>query len=226
MRNLPLRVTLTFFALGVVSLGAQTSKISQLPDGTFSDNIYSNDALGLRYKIPSGWIATADPKGPVSLDIRNPDGPVNKCSKVLLSFHAPHKIEGRFNSMEVFFAIDPACFPDAEFPHSMNKGKIQKFAGKIVKAFSNTPYILPSGADVDALNLDLARRPIIILTGESVINAIEDPSPVTKEPLHVNVLLCLRESNGYWVAWGALADDASKEELKKTNVDFSVDVKH
>src|SRR5438309_107503 len=91
MRNLLIFVALFFSALRGIGLGGRGSKISELPDGTLSGKVYSNDALGMRYEIPSGWIATADPKGPVSLDSRKPDGPVNQCSKVVLALHAPER---------------------------------------------------------------------------------------------------------------------------------------
>jgi hypothetical protein len=221
MRNLVILVALIFLALGATGFGSFRSKISQLPDGTMSGKTYSNDALGLRYEAPTGWIATADPKGPVSLDYREPDGSANQCSKVLLSLHAPQQAEGRFNSMATLFAIDPACFSGAKFPKSLeDKNKIQKFADKIVKAFSNTPYISRNGADVDAVRA--TGRLIIILTGEEVIDAVESRDQATKEQLHVNTLFCLAESNGYWVAWTALADDSSRAEMKNSNVQFKV----
>ena len=53
----------------------------------------------------------------------------------------------------------------------------------------------------------------IFLTGETNINAFADQTK--KEPLHVNTLFSLTEYNGYWIAWTALADDPSKEQLKK-----------
>lgn len=173
----------------------------------------------MRYEVPDGWIATADPKGPVSLDSRKPDGPVNQCSKVLLALHAPQQGEGRFNSMATVFAIDPNCFPGAKFPRSQkDKSKILKFGQKIVNAFSNTPFISRKGANVDASRL--GARLIIVLTEDDVINAVEGGDEVTKEQLHVNTLFALTEANGYWVAWTARADDASREELKTTNISF------
>jgi hypothetical protein len=151
MRNPLVLVALIFSALGAIALGSSGSKISQLPDGSLSGKIYSNEALGLRYDVPSGWVATADPKGPVSLDYRRPDGPANQCSKILLSLHAPQQSEGRFNSTATLLVIDPSCFSGTKFPKSLeDKNKILKFADKIVKAFSNTPYISRNGADIDA----------------------------------------------------------------------------
>jgi hypothetical protein len=216
MRNLPMFTVVTLFALGAAALGSSKSKISQLPDGTLSGNVYSNDALGLSYEFPSGWTATADPKRPVNLDSRKPDGLVNQCSKILLSLEAPRKTEGRFTSVATLFAIDPGCFPGTEFPHSMDKGKIQKVADKIIRSFSNTPYISPDGAYV--VGYWSQGRVIIHLTGGVIVNAVEGPHPATKEPLHLNISFIFTESNGYWVAWAFAADDPSAEELKNAEV--------
>jgi hypothetical protein len=213
LRNLVF-FALIFPALGATGFGSPGSKISQLPDGIMSGRVYSNNALELRYEIPNGWIATADPNGPVTLDNRGPDGPVNQCSKVLLSLHAPEQAKGQFNSTVTLLAIDPGCFPGAKFPKSLkDKKKIHEFARKIVNFFAHTAYISSNGADIDAG--DQAGRLGIWLTGVDVINAPDGQT--TKEPLRVNKLLGLVESNGYWFAWANLADDATKTELQQRN---------
>ena len=99
-----------------------------------------------------------------------------------------------------------------------DKSKILNFGQKIVNAFSNTAFISRKGANVDASHL--GDRLIILLTEEDVINAVEGGDEVTKEQLHVNTLFALTEANGYWVAWTARADDASREELKTSNISF------
>jgi len=218
MRILLIPVTLTFFALGAVSLGAPTPKISQLPDGTLSSNIYSNDALGVSFEFPDGWTATLDPKHAVSLDYRKPEEPANQCSKILLSLEAPHQVEGRFYSVASLFAIDPGCFPGTEFPHSLDKAKIQKLADKIIKTYSHSPYISPYGAFVVG---DMSQgRVFIRLTQGVIINALFGHPAARKEPLNVNNSIVVTESNSYWVAWAYLADDPSTEELKKAKLEF------
>ena len=218
MRILLIPVTLTFFALGAVSLGAPTPKISQLPDGTLSSNIYSNDALGVSFEFPDGWTATLDPKHAVSLDYRKPEEPANQCSKILLSLEAPHQVEGRFYSVASLFAIDPGCFPGTEFPHSLDKAKIQKLADKIIKTYSHSPYISPYGAFVVG---DMSQgRVFIRLTQGVIIIALFGHPAARKEPLNVNNSIVVTESNSYWVAWAYLADDPSTEELKNAKEEF------
>lgn len=228
MRNVLILIALTLSPLGAVGIDSTGPKISQLPDGKLSGNVYENFALGLKYEIPDGWIATADPKGPVELDARTADGPVNQCSRILLSFHARNSVEGRFGSTSDLFVIDPKCFPDAEFPTSTDKKKVMQFAGQIIKYFRNTPYILPSGADVDAHRakcVDPTYAPCkyargglvtIYLTAETYINAFADQT--RKERLHVNTLLSLTQYGDYWVARTAVADDPSKQELQNGKV--------
>jgi hypothetical protein len=218
MRNLRLPVILAFFMLGVVSLGAPTSKISQLPDGTLSGNIYLNDTLGLSFEFPSGWTATLDPKKAQSLDYRKPDEQANVCSKVLLSLEAPHPVEGRFNSIATLFAIDPGCFSGTEFPRTLDKAKIVKLTDKIIKTYSHSPYISPYGAYYEGY--ESQGHVFIRLTHGVIINALVGHPAAKKEPLNVNDSITLTESNGYWVAWAYLADDPSAEELKNVKESF------
>jgi hypothetical protein len=61
MRNFLFAAVLSLFTLEAVGGGSPKLQLSQLPDGTLSGNIYMNEAVGLSYKIPSGWLATPDP---------------------------------------------------------------------------------------------------------------------------------------------------------------------
>jgi hypothetical protein len=177
--------------------------------------IYSNDVLGLRYEGPSGWTVTAGSIDPANLDYRTPDGrPASQCFKILVSSHSPQNESG-FNSIMDLFAIDPACFSNVKFPRSLNDRKsILTFSERITKSFSKTPYVSRKGADVGAVTL--AGRLVVQLTGDDVINAGDE------RKLHVNTLLCVTESNGYWVAWAAVADDPTREQLTATNISFQV----
>jgi hypothetical protein len=221
--QMPFRRNLLLLALIASTLeatahAAHKSRLSQLPDGILSGNTYSNVALEMRYDIPGGWTATPA-NAHLKLDDRQPDAPVNQCTKVLLSLHVPEKEKGQFNSTITLFAIDLGCFPGAKFPKSLkDKKQVHEFARKIVNFFAHTPYISSNGADIDAG--DMAGRIGIWLTGADVINAPDAQATdgqAAKEPVRVNKLLALVESNGYWFAWANLADDATKAELQKRN---------
>jgi hypothetical protein len=219
MRYLLILLGLIFFNLRVLSLDAPASKTLQLPDGTLSGGIYSNDTLGLRYKVPSGWIATVGAGDPADLGFRVPDGrPASQCLRIL--FHA-QQTKGGFNSQESIFAIDPACFAEVKFPESIkDKKKIVRFAEKITKSFSKTPFISRHGADVSAGAL--AGRVVVILTGDDVISADDGSIETAKKALHVNTLVSVTQTNGYWVAWTALADDPAREQLRNEEISFEV----
>ncbi len=194
------------------------SKISPIPDGTLSANIYTNDALGLRFEFPEGWTPTPDPKGPVAIDWRGPNKPANQCSRILLSLEAPGKVEGRFNSIAILLAIDPGCIAAAPFPQSLHdNSEIAKVAKQVGKCFSYTPYMSPFGNQVQPFTQQ--GRVIIGTQGTVLINALE--SPGKKEPLDVNTSLTFTESKGYWIAWGFMADAHSTEELAKAKLTFN-----
>ena len=73
------------------------SRIAQLNPGIISGNIYTNDALGIQYQFPAGWIvedqATVDKKIAVGHQLAWGDDPaaaheheaVSQCARVLLS---------------------------------------------------------------------------------------------------------------------------------------------
>lgn len=120
-------------------------------------------------------------------------------------------------------ALDPACFPGAKFPDSFeDRSGIQKFADYIFNAFGGTPFIShKSGADISAVHPE--GKLVIALTGEDIINGVAGPEPVTDKPLHVNTLLGITREDGYWIAWGALVDDAAKRELMKAHIQFKLE---
>jgi hypothetical protein len=221
VRSVLILITLILSPVGAVG-GSHKPSISELPDGTLSGNTYVNDAVGLKFEIPRGWIATADPKGPVNLDSKDPDGPVNRCSKILLSIKTANKAQSKFRSTQVIFAVDPRCFPGEKFPRSIDRDKVMKFGGYIGKAFLNTPFISKHyGFDVGADPLE--KQPIVSLTGSDDIDAGEGNDDATLTELtHVNRLLAVAESNvnPLWVVWGGVTDDAAKEELQHTNIQF------
>jgi hypothetical protein len=168
----------------------------------------------LSYEFPKGWTPIVDSKHFPPVDSRKPDGIANQCSKVLVWIQAPGKVEGRFSSIATLLAIDPGCFPGAVFPKSLSdKGKINKFADKIIKPYANTPFFSPYGATV-SIAFSPKGRAMMRLTGGVILNAIEGRPAPAKEPLNANTSFALTESNGYWIAWAYLADEPSANELR------------
>jgi len=215
-------VALLFWAFTLGSLGQNTPnlKISQVSDGTLSGNTYTNETVGIVYEVPSGWSAWTDPKHATVLDQRKPNGVANQCSKILLSLQAPHPVQGRFSSSAELIAMDPSCFSKMTFPQSLqDKNALGKIADKIIKPFSNSPYLSPYGVEIRGWMLQ--GHVVIQLVGGLTINAIEGHPPPTKEPLKVNTSFSFTESNGYWVAWAYLADDPSSGQLDAAKITFT-----
>ncbi len=184
-----------------------------MPDGFLSNNVYTNDAFGVKYEIPGGWNATPDPKGEVELDYAHPNGIANQCTKILLSLKAPQKVEGRFASFASIVAIDPRCIADADFPQSVqDKEKIDRATDKIIKVFKNTPYLSPYGVKIIALPVH--GQMLLWFTGALTINAIEGHPAPKKEPLVVHTTIMVSESKGYWIAMAYVLDDSGEEAVK------------
>lgn len=198
---------------------AQTPKLAALPAGTLSGGLYANPALGITFQVPAGWDATTDPARSVILDNHKANGPANRCSRVLLSFFAPGKVEGRFNSAAALFVIDPQCLTQTPFPTSIeDKSAFGKVADAIIKPFTHSPFISPHGVDA---SIFLRQKHIVLqLTGTLTINAIEDPHSHAEEPIDINTSFAFTQARGYWIAWGYTATDASLEPLDTLQITF------
>jgi hypothetical protein len=94
---MPFRAVAAAFALfvsaGVFGQPPSPTALAQLPNGTISGETYSNDALGVIFHLPSSWTASLD-AGRLVFFGRKPDGPANKCTRVLLRYEAPRKVKG------------------------------------------------------------------------------------------------------------------------------------
>lgn len=195
------------------------ARLATLPAGALANGRYTNDALGLAFQVPAGWDATTDPGRSAILDSRKANGPANRCSRVLLSFFAPDKVEGRFNSAAALFVIDPQCLTKTPFPASLeDKDALGRTANAIIRPFANSPFISPHGVDVSVF---LRQNHIVLqLTGNLTINALEGPHPSKQELLKINTSLAFTEARGYWIAWGYTASDASLEQLDTIQIRF------
>lgn len=189
-----------------VAVAAAKPKLSEIPDGSISGDVYSNEALGIKLHIPEGWTADTDGEVPNGLDFHWDKHPDRQCVKVLVDFGIPGLVHHDYRSTGSVFVLDPGCFPDAKYPQALDRGQFRDFAGKIIHAFSKSPYIAPDGADIG--DLQNGKFIFVILTGSDSITLADG------SPLHENMLFELVEFNGYWVCWGARADDERVAQLK------------
>jgi len=229
MRNV---LVTALLALSTLGLFAQKSKIPELPSGTLSGNVYTNDAVGLTVEFPREWHVVTGQQWHVatySLDGAHLDpihhdyqGLADQCSKVLLLLNAPGVAKEQFASFAALLAIDPACFSSEAFPQSTDQEeRILKLVEKVGLAFVDTPFIPPTQVRVQA---STAQGRVVITTTDMTPVAImndENGRPSTTEPpLECHTLFAFTESKGYWVAWAYLADKASAEQLKKVRAVF------
>jgi hypothetical protein len=214
-------LTLTLFGISSVAIASPKPGISEIPAGVVSGDTYSNEFLGIHAEIPRGWEVHAIPNSSLKLDNRNPDAPINQCSKVLLLLEAPAPVRANFDSAFFIFAMDPRCFPGNKFPDSdKDLAGIQKFAKTTIATFSHSPFISPNGADYGAERIE--SKLVIRFVGDMMTDASEVPAERPRGPVHVNLMLSVTESNGYWVAWSAVADDGAKEILKNARMQLRV----
>lgn len=188
------------------SASASRPKVADVPDGSISGNVYSNEALGIKLHIPDGWTANVDGEVPSGLDFHPDKRPERPCVTVLVSFGMASPAHRDYRSTGSLFLLDPACFPDAKFPQALDRVQFRDFAGKMIHAFAKSPYIAPDGADIG--DLQNGRFIFVILTGNDNLTLADGST------LHENRLFELVEFNGYWVCWGARADDERVAQLK------------
>lgn len=208
-----MRYALAVLILSLLSLadpqGTSSARIAQVPTGTIAQSIYRNGALDVSLKIRDGWTATLIPAGSVQFaPERSADDPVNQCSRALFSSEPIHPASEPFGPKATFFAFDPECFPGAPFPRSTkDRAAVKKFAQRVVHALALTPYIPPGGADFGGF--DAGRRAFVTLVADKNL-AVPRNGSAEGDTVHVNMLLMLTESNGYWVVMAEIVDDASK----------------
>jgi hypothetical protein len=213
-------------SVGAFGQSLRVTGLSQLPDGTLSGNAYSNDALGVIFHFPAGWTANLDSGHSVSFG-KDPDGPANRCTRILLRFQAPRKIKGWFIAWGILFAIDPACLGVGPFPVSAdpkNAAQINDFAEKIFGLYHPAPFFPPGGFDVFA-NRDEARNgPVIVyLEGKGYRNIDETDPSIKKTPVSVSTLFSLTKAPQLWVGWAEMDDDRSKADMtRKAQIEVKV----
>jgi hypothetical protein len=208
---------LVFLAL-VASADSYKSQISQLPAGVLNGRTYTHESLGVIYQAPVDWEVTADPSGPVQVDMEHQDNPMNRCAKVLLRIDAPHPVEGRFSSFGYLLAMDSGCFSNPPFPLTLDKKAINKVVDKMFKPFAKTIFASPYGANITG---SIVQGHVVInLRGGMIVNALEGRPAPRKEPLDVTTSFSFTELNGRWLVWAYVADQNSAIELDNAVIEL------
>jgi hypothetical protein len=193
-------------ASSTLGFGASKAKLSELSAGSLSGDQYTNQALGIKFQVPHGWSANTDGDVPAGFDYHPAKEPSRQCVKVLLSHSVADSIRPEYKSMGLLFVLDPGCFPDAKFPRAIEEGQFHSFSGKMIHAFSKSPFIAPDGADIGSLQKESLI--FVILTGGDTTQLGDGSS------IHENLVIGMTERNGYWVGWAARTDDQSKTEIE------------
>ena len=183
-----------------------------------SGNTYSNDELGVIFHFPAGWTANFDPGHSVSFG-KDPDGPANRCTRILLRFQSPRKVKGWFRAWGALLAIDPDCLATAPFPASAgqeNAAQINDFAERIYQLYHPAPFFPPSGVDISADHAGAQNGPVTVYLEGKGLRDIDETDPTTKrDPVPVSTIFAIMRAPGLWVAWASMADDHSRAELIK-----------
>ena len=190
------------------------ASLGAIPYGVLAGNAYSNEALGVIYRYPNGWTTTLDPRNPRLFD-PNPKGLANICTRTLLRLDASGTTEAGFSPWAVFFVIDPKCLPAGEFPRSdTDKDAVKAFADRLFQLFKSSPFVSPDGVVFYASRIEGNTGPVIVsMLGQTMVNGVKEDS--TPGKVSVTTVFALTESQGYWVGWAAVADDAAKEDLAR-----------
>lgn len=198
--------------------------LTQIPDGLLSGDAYTNDALGVVLHIPKGWTANLVAGNSVSFG-KDPNGPANRCTRILLRYESPRKVKGWFSSWEIFFAIDPECLGIGPFPTSPEptNTRVDDLATKIYQLYNPAPFFPPGTLDVSADRLEGPSGPVIIyLRGKGSRNVDEIDPTRKREPVAVSTEFVLTHGEKYWFGWAAIADNKSRAELSKSGLQIKL----
>ena len=217
MRHVLAYLMLSLLALSDPQSTSSNAHIAQVPNGAVAQSIYSNDALEVSFQIRNGWTATLIPAGALQFaPERAAADAVNRCSRALFSSELIDSANKPFGPKVTYFVFDPECFPGAPFPRSTKDRA--KFVQRVIHAFANTPYIPPGGADFGGF--DAGKRTFVTLTADKNV-VVPGNGPAQGNMVHVNTMLILTESNGYWVVMAEMVDDASKGIMQAAGVGVS-----
>ena len=134
-------------------------------------------------------------------------------------------MNGWFTAWGILFAIDPDCLSIGPFPNSpeTSNTRVDDFASKIVQLYHPAPFFPPGTLDVSADRLEWPSGPVVVyLRGKGFRNVDEIDPTRKRRPVPVSTEFVLTQGAKYWLGWAAIADDDSRAELSKSNLQVKV----
>jgi hypothetical protein len=191
----------------------QATPLSQFPNGVFTASAYTNDALGINFKLPQDWSATVNPQLPT---LFNPDddSPANRCTRILLVYDSK---PGDSKARGVVFAVDPDCLGVGPFPPvDARRDQLEAFNRTILKIYRKSTFFPPSGVQLYAFRGSGAQSRLFLgMAGTAEVPAPGSDATIKREPVQMNTLFVLVDVDKCWVGWAIVADDKAKDEFAK-----------
>jgi len=192
---------------------SQTTKLSQIADGVFAGDTYTNDDLGITFLLPHDWTATVNPKMP-TLFSPDADALANRCTRILLQYDSK---PGDSRAKGVAFAIDPDCLKIGPFPApDGNKEKLEAFNNRIFEIYQRSTFFPPSGVQLFAFKGTGDKGRLFLgLAGTAQVAPPGSDPAARREPVEMNTLFVVVDVDKCWVGWAIVADDKAKDEFAK-----------
>jgi hypothetical protein len=207
-----------------------STRIGQLSMGVVAGNTYKNDALGISYVFPAGWVindkATQDKVMRAGHEFAYGDNPdaarehiaFQQCARVLLM--ATKYPEGtkseEINPYILVMAGDSACSPNTHFPISIDdKESIKGAAKEILHAVAGTPFVSERNVSVNAF---VVQNHLML----DISNSFQVDRGGGKTPLDIYSSIDVTQLDNYLVAWCFMSGSPrGLQELKTTQIAFA-----
>src|ERR1700691_869127 len=217
--------SVTFFEPEKIGDLAVPSRIAQLDRGVVSEDLYTNEALGLSYQYPKGWVVADKATQEKVIEAghqaawgNNPaaaieHGAAQRCTRNLLwvnKYPAGTKTEA-VNPLIAMIAADPGCSHDFRFPTSIDdKEGIEAAARQVSGWLAEAPFLSGGHRSVSAF---VTQRHVMLDVSSSSTLSVAG----NKDPVAIFASLYFTECKGYLVAWMFVSGSQSGlDELKKT----------
>jgi hypothetical protein len=212
-----------------------SKRIGSLSPGLVKGNTYVNDALGIHYEFPDGWVVNDEATQNRVMEAGhqfawgNSPGAAREheafqqCARVLLfTTKYPAGTKGdEMNPLIVIMAMDPECSPGARFPTSIDeRDAIKQIAQQMIHSFAGTPFIPKGKTSVRAFMVQA--HLMLEFSGDFTVNV-----PGQAAPKSIFTSFAVTEARDYWIAWGFMSDSqAGLQELKNTKIEFASPGQH